>query len=103
MTKCGQRRDVDAWQAELRLSFGFGVSGGRQQADFGAAGIESCVLNDDRYIGLEYRRIGNIARHRFWIVQIVEFEMQGAARADGDEIRPDRFAIGEENGDANVR
>src|SRR5690242_16896009 len=55
--------------------------------------IESCVLHDDRLVGLDYRREVGVARHRGRIGQVVEAQMQGAPRADRYGVGTDRIAI----------
>src|SRR5207244_9995983 len=51
----------------------------------------------------EYRGIWCVARDRCRAVEIVEPQVQRAARLDSDKVRADRFAIGEEHGDADMR
>jgi len=56
------------------------------------------MLHDNRHIGFKHRRIGRVAWNRPRIFEIVEAQMQRAARGNRDPIGTDGLAIGEKDG-----
>jgi hypothetical protein len=67
------------------------------------ARIKTRVLHYNRNVRLEDRRIIGVARHRRWIFEIVEAQMQRAPRPDCNPIRSDGLAVGKKHRNANVR
>lgn len=61
------------------------------------------MLHHDRHIRFEHGGMVGIAWHRLRVVEIIEAQVQGAARRHRYLIRPDRFLVGEEQGDDDVR
>src|SRR5262245_35004906 len=72
------------------------VSDGGEQRDLRLARVESRVLQHDRHVRLEHRRVVGIARDRLRILEIVEAQMKGAARRHRESI-DHRLAIREIN------
>lgn len=56
------------------------IRDGAEESDIRVARIEPRVLHDDRNRGFDQRCIRRVARHRFRVFQIIESEMQRAAR-----------------------
>src|ERR1043166_405132 len=61
------------------------------------------MLDNDRYIGLDQRRIIGVARYRRRVGQVVESEMKRSACLYRHEVRAERLAIGEEHCQRDVR
>ncbi len=61
------------------------------------------MLDHDRHIRFEHRRVIGIAGNRSRILEVVEAQMQRAARRNSDVVGSDRFAVREKDGDPDVR
>jgi hypothetical protein len=61
------------------------------------------MLNDDRLVGFEHRRIIGIARNGSGILEVVETQMKCTARRDDHMERSEGLAIREKNRDGDVR
>src|SRR5215831_5379615 len=88
-------------RGDSRSNFRIGNRG--QKRDLGTPRVEPRVLNDDGNVGFEYGGIVSVARNRLRVVEIVEAQVQSPPRRDGDAVRADRIAVGEENSDGYVR
>ena len=65
--------------------------------------MESCVLDDDRHAGADDRGVGCVARHGLRVVEVVEAQMPRSATLDRHAIGADRVAVGEIDGDLDLR
>ena len=61
------------------------------------------MLNDDRNIRLEHRRKVGVARNRRRFREIVKAQMQRAPGRHRNPVGADRIAVGEEDGERNMR
>jgi hypothetical protein len=60
------------------------------------------MLNDDGHARFDQGRVGRIARNALRLDEIVEAQMQRAARAQRESIRSRRFPILEKDQDGDV-
>jgi hypothetical protein len=69
---------------------------------FGPARIETRGLDDDWHVRLHDRRVGYASRYGLWIVQLIQTQVIGAARRNGEIVRACRLPIGEVDGYTDV-
>src|ERR1043165_9249922 len=79
------------------------IRNGGEEGVGGLARVETRVLHDDGDVGDDDGRVVGGARDRLGIGEVVEADVLRAPRRHGQAVRPGRLAIGEVDGDLDVR
>src|SRR5690606_31282210 len=69
---------------------------GGQQGQFRLPGVQAGVLDYDGHVRHDDRRVGGVSLYGLRVLQVVEAQVNGPARADGHPVGSDGLPVGEE-------